>query len=159
MVLHQSCYEEKKERVLTYWTRVLHIHLLLDLHTLTHATMNKLIVVCSCMYHTLYSMSTSICSFALLMLMLWFCVYHKQPQLDVNSVRPAFAIWQPVFHAMTACDTVSRFARLGKETAWSTWKSLPGLADALLMLAGEPKEILDNAMNIIERFHTSFWPN
>ena len=39
----------------------------------------------------------------------------------------------------------------GKKTAWSTWKSLLELTDALLMLADGPKEIRDDAMNIIER--------
>ena len=36
-----------------------------------HAAMKKLIVVCYCMYHTLHSMATTRCSFALLTLMLW----------------------------------------------------------------------------------------
>ena len=54
-----------------------------------------------------------------------------------------------MFHALTGCDTVSTFAGHGKKTAWSTWKSLPDLTDVLLMLADEPKEIPDDAMNII----------
>ncbi|KAL7408248.1 hypothetical protein ABVT39_020295 [Epinephelus coioides] len=34
----------------------------------------------------------------------------------------------------TGYDTVSSFARHGKKAAWCTWKSLPELTDALLML-------------------------
>ena len=57
-----------------------------------------------------------------------------------------------MFHALTGCDTVSSFGGRGKETAWSTWKSLPELTDALLMFADRPDEIPDDAMNTIERF-------
>ena len=58
----------------------------------------------------------------------------------------------PMFHTLTGCNTASSFAGQGKKTAWSTWKSLPELTDAILMLANGPKEIPDDAMNIIERF-------
>ena len=57
-----------------------------------------------------------------------------------------------IFQTLTGCDTVSSFAGHGKETAWSTWKSLPELTDALLMPADGPDEILDDVMNTIERF-------
>ena len=36
-----------------------------------HAAMKKLVVVCYCTYHTLHSMATTRCSFALLIPMLW----------------------------------------------------------------------------------------
>ncbi|KAK0151083.1 hypothetical protein N1851_007774 [Merluccius polli] len=65
---------------------------------------------------------------------------------------PEMSCALPMFHALTGCDTVSSFAGHGKKAAWSTWKSLPELTDALLMLANRPKEIPDDAMNIIERF-------
>ena len=54
----------------------------------------------------------------------------------------------PCFDRLRHCI----FAGHGKKTGWSTWKSLPELTDALLMLADGPKEIPDDAMNIFERF-------
>ena len=59
----------------------------------------------------------------------------------------------PIVHALTGCDTVSRFAGHRKKTAWSTWKSRPELTDALLIHADGPKEIPDDVINIIDRFH------
>ncbi|KAL7384824.1 hypothetical protein ABVT39_009510 [Epinephelus coioides] len=64
---------------------------------------------------------------------------------------PEMSCALPMFHALTGCDTVSSFAGLGKKAAWSTWKSLPQLTDALLTLASGPKDIPDDAMSIIER--------
>ena len=58
----------------------------------------------------------------------------------------------PMFHALTGCDTVSSFAGHGKKAAWSTWKSLPEMTDALLMLQEAPIEVPENAITIIERF-------
>ena len=55
---------------------------------------------------------------------------------------------------LTGCNTVSSFAGHGKKAAWSTWKSLPKLTDALLLLANGPKVIPDQAMDAIERFVT-----
>ena len=68
------------------------------------------------------------------------------------SLGPEMSCTLPMFHALTGCDTVTSFAGHGKKTAWSTWKSLPELTDALLMLADGPREIPYNGMNIIERF-------
>ena len=68
------------------------------------------------------------------------------------SLGPQMSCALSMFRALTGCDTVSTFAGHGKKTAWSTWNSLPELTDALLMLADGPKEIPDDAMNIIERF-------
>ena len=139
-----------------------------------HAAMKKLIVVCYCTYHTLHSMATTRCSFALLTPMLVLAVfsinhlpagcelclaygtgksfrYLAAHQIAAN-LRPEMSCALPMFHALTGCDNVSRFAEHGKKTAWSTWKSLPELTDALLMLADGPKEIPDGAINIIERF-------
>ena len=67
------------------------------------------------------------------------------------SLGPEMSCALPMFHALTSCDTVSSFAGHGKKT-WSTWKSLPEQTDALLILADGPKEIPDDAVNIIERF-------
>ena len=68
------------------------------------------------------------------------------------SLTPDMSCALPMFHALTGCDTLSSFAGHGKKTAWSTWKSLPELTYAPLMLADEPKEIPDDAMHVIERF-------
>jgi hypothetical protein len=65
---------------------------------------------------------------------------------------PEMSCSLPMFHALTGCDTVSNFAGHGKKRAWSTWKSLPELTDALLMLTNGPSEIPDDAMKTIERF-------
>ena len=79
------------------------------------------------------------------------------------SRGPEMSCALPMFHAMTCCHNVSGFAGHGKMTTWSTWKSLPELTDTVLMLADGPKEIPDDAMNIIERFvillfdRTSTW--
>ena len=58
----------------------------------------------------------------------------------------------PMFHALTDCYIVSNLPGHGKKAVWSTWKSLPELTDALLVLADGPNEIPDDAVNIIERF-------
>ena len=54
-----------------------------------HAIIKKLIVVCYCTYHTLHSMATTRCSFALLtpMLWSWLCLH--------SELARAFATWQP----------------------------------------------------------------
>lgn len=70
------------------------------------------------------------------------------------SLGPKMSCALPMFHSLTGCDTVSSFAGRGKKAAWSTWKSLPELTDALLMLASGPKEMPDDALDIIERFVT-----
>ena len=57
-----------------------------------------------------------------------------------------------MFHALTGCDTTSGFAGYGKKTAWSTWKTLPQLTDALLKLPCAPSKIPEDAMLILERF-------
>ena len=44
------------------------------------------------------------------------------------------------------------FGGHGKNTSWSTWKSLLEPTDALFMLADGPKEIPKDAINIIGRF-------
>ena len=67
-----------------------------------------------------------------------------------TSLGPEMSCALPMFHALTGCDIVSNFAGHGKETAWSTWKSLLELTDALLMPADGPKD--DDAVNITERF-------
>ena len=38
------------------------------------------------------------------------------------SLGPHMSCALPIFHALTCCDTISRFAGHGKKTAWSTWK-------------------------------------
>ena len=55
------------------------------------------------------------------------------------SLGPEMSCALPMCHALTGCDTVHSFAGHGNKTAWSTWKSLPELKDALLMLADGPK--------------------
>ena len=68
------------------------------------------------------------------------------------SLRPEMSHVLPIVHALTGCDTVSSFPGHRKKTAWATRKSWPELTDALLILADGPKEILDDVMNISERF-------
>ena len=63
----------------------------------------------------------------------------------------AFVIWQPILHALTACNTVASSAGHGQKRPWSTWNSQLELADALLKLANGPKEIPNGGMNVIER--------
>ncbi|KAL7380914.1 hypothetical protein ABVT39_025940, partial [Epinephelus coioides] len=63
---------------------------------------------------------------------------------------PEMSCALPMLHALTGCDTVSSFAGHGKKAAWSPWKSLPELKDALLTLASGPKDIPDDAVSIIE---------
>ena len=139
-----------------------------------HAPVKKLIVVRYCTYHTLHSMDTTRCSFALFTPMLVLAVlainhlpagcelwlafgngksfrYLAAHQIAA-SLRPEMSGDLPMFSALTGCDTVSIFAGYGKKTAWSTWKSLPELTDALLMHGDGPQEIPDGAVNVIERF-------
>ena len=66
------------------------------------------------------------------------------------SLGPQMSCALPTFHALNCCDNVSSLAEHGKKTVWSTWKSLPGVTHALLIHADGPKEIPDDAMNIIE---------
>ena len=42
-----------------------------------------------------------------------------------NALGPKKAQTLPIFHALTGCDTVSSFVGHGKNTAWSTWNTLP----------------------------------
>lgn len=58
----------------------------------------------------------------------------------------------PMLHALTGCDTVSAFAVHIKKMAWTTWNSLPELADALLTLACAPTGMSQDTTDIIERF-------
>ena len=136
-----------------------------------HAVIKKLVVLCYCIYHTLHSMATTRCSFALLTTMLVLAVfginhlpvacvlwlafgtgksfrYLAAHQIAV-SLRTEMSCTLPMFHAFTGWDNVSNFVGYGKKTAWSTWKSLPELTDVLVVLADGPKEIPDGAMNRI----------
>ena len=58
------------------------------------------------------------------------------------------------FHAFSGCDTVSSFVGHEKKTAWSTWKSLPEMTDALCMLADGPKEIPESVILLFDRTST-----
>ena len=66
----------------------------------------------------------------------------------INHLPAGYELWLALgtgksFHYLAAHqivashrpEIVSSFAGHGKKTAWSTWKSLPELTDALLMLA------------------------
>ena len=59
------------------------------------------------------------------------------------SFGPEMSCALPIFHVLTCCDTVSSFAGHGKKTEQT---------GAQLKLAYGPKEISDDAVNIIERF-------
>ena len=56
------------------------------------------------------------------------------------------------FHTLTGCDTVSSFVGHGKKTAWTIWKALPELTDAMLTLPCAPRDIGLEVMQVIERF-------
>ena len=58
----------------------------------------------------------------------------------------------PMFHAITGCDTVSFFAGRGKKTAWDVWISNDDIVAILQQLTDSPNEILDDHMNVLERF-------
>lgn len=70
-------------------------------------------------------------------LCLAFCTGKSFHYLAANKITaclvPEMSCALPVFHALTGRDTVSSFAGHAKK-AWSTWKSLPKLTDALVML-------------------------
>ena len=57
------------------------------------------------------------------------------------------------FHALTGCDTTSKFAGRGKVTCWATWTSYPEVTPALCVLSRSPMpEDVDAVMPLIERF-------
>ena len=57
----------------------------------------------------------------------------------------------PLFHASSACDTVSSFNRIGKKNAWETWKVLLSLTKTFQELAKCPN-LLSFATDEVERF-------
>ena len=65
-----------------------------------------------------------------------------------NSLGPQK---QPMFHALTGCDTVSIVAGHGKKTAWSTWHALTPYRCIFELSCGS-RDIPMEAMMAIERF-------
>ena len=63
-----------------------------------------------------------------------------------GSLRPEMAHAHPMFHALTSCDAVSVFIGHLKKTVWSTWKSMPTLTKALIILSNTPISIPDESM-------------
>ena len=57
------------------------------------------------------------------------------------GLGPKMAQALPMFHALPGCDTVSSFVGHGKKTAWTIWKALPELTDAMLTLSSAPRDI------------------
>ena len=68
------------------------------------------------------------------------------------SQVPQKSLALPMFHALTARDTVSGFVVHGNKTAWSTWNAFPELTYALVELAHVPAEVTEQIMKVIERF-------
>ena len=70
-----------------------------------------------------------------------------------NNLGSGMSKALPVFHAFTACDTVSRFAGRGKKTAFTVWKHFPAITDTFLQLAVSPTSPISEAcMECLERF-------
>jgi hypothetical protein len=55
-------------------------------------------------------------------------------------------------HAVSGCDTVSAFCRVGKNTNWDVWKSLSHLGKVFKCLSQAPLEITDEDMDHLQRF-------
>ena len=73
---------------------------------------------------------------------LWYLAAHEISA----ALGPEKAHALPVFHALTGCNTVSRFAGHGKKTAWAVWVVFPELTNALLELSSAPDDILQEVM-------------
>ena len=58
----------------------------------------------------------------------------------------------PMFHALNGCDTVSSFVGHTKKTAWTIWNVLPQLTHAMLALSHAPREVREDALQMVERF-------
>ena len=59
----------------------------------------------------------------------------------------------PAFHALTGCDTTSRFGGKGKVSAWSAWHSFEAVTPALATLCLSPsKEDIAKIFPVLERF-------
>ena len=56
------------------------------------------------------------------------------------------------FHAVSGCDTVSAFHRVGKKTAWAIWRSMPQLDQIFARLSHAPKQIFPEDLKQLERF-------
>ena len=53
-------------------------------------------------------------------------------------LRPQYINTLPVFHTMTGCDiTVTQFG-IGKNTAWSAWKSFPQVTETFVTILQDP---------------------
>ena len=57
-----------------------------------------------------------------------------------------------LIHALSGCDTVSVFHRIGKKTAWAVWCSIPHLATVFSRLARAPSQVSPDDLNEIERY-------
>ena len=70
-----------------------------------------------------------------------------------NNLGSGMSKALPVFHAFTACDTVSRFVGRDKKTAFTVWKHFPAITDTFLQLAVSPASPISEAcMECLERF-------
>ena len=92
---------------------------------------------------------------------LWVCLGSGKKIRDIPihplsaQLGPSRCLALPLFHAVTACDTVSQFLGCGKKSAWSAWQSTPGLTDTLVALTSEPQSEMGpqcQHMCTLERF-------
>lgn len=72
---------------------------------------------------------------------------HQYAEILGNPICQALPFW----HALTGCDTVSRFANCGKMTAWKTWLAYPEATQCFTKLLSLT-ELTSDDMDIIQRF-------
>ncbi len=68
------------------------------------------------------------------------------------SIGPNKCIALPFFHALTGTDTTSAFQYKGKQTAWETWKSYPGVTNHFQLLPRNPGSIPEDTMRELQCF-------
>ena len=68
-----------------------------------------------------------------------------------SMMGPEKARAMPIFHAITGCDTISKFKGKKKKTAWETWNAFPEVMQAFLSLMDERELSRDN-FNIIQHY-------
>ncbi|KAK3747214.1 hypothetical protein QZH41_014645, partial [Actinostola sp. cb2023] len=72
--------------------------------------------------------------------------------IDIDAQGKERSLALPVFHALTACDTVSFFGGKSKKSAWDTWNAFPEVTRSFLEIATAPDELSNNCTQTIERF-------
>ena len=61
--------------------------------------------------------------------------YRDIPVHSIHSqLGPSKSLALPLFHALTGCDTTSKFLGCGKKTAWTAWNITPALTETMIAL-------------------------